>query len=698
MDTIAGISVALIVIPQSMAYAQLAGLPTYYGLYASFLPTIFASMFGSSDHLSTGPTAVVSLMTAVALEPLATAGSEAYITYAILLAFTVGIFRLSLGVLKLGLIINFLPLTVVNGYTSAAAIIIATSQLSHVFGVYATNGHYHYQTVINIIKSAVHYTHIPTLIIAIASFALMYFLKKYMPKIPFILAAVVVMTLASWLIGFEHNIKIKIDDIKYQPALTMIKKFDKDMELLNINSSERASLKEKIKAMKAADTNSIELLDEEYYASLLGIKINKEKHETHLLREKLNDLKFQAAKLPNGSLAFYHYGELPKNLKDDGRIWRIRVRNSELNLENITMMGGGIVVGNIPKGLPSLSMPQIDFGICFSFLPMAAIISLLGFMETISIGKRIAIQTGQKIDPNQELIGQGVANIIGAFGQSYPVSGSFSRSAVNFQSGAKTGVSSFVTSVIIVIVLFFFTPFLYYLPKAVLASIIMMAVMGLIDFRAFKCAWQSRWYDGVISVVTFIVTLSFAPHLEIGIGTGIVLSLIVYLYKSMRPRIVSLSMAPDFSLRSAERFNLQECGYISVLRIEGSIFFASSTYLEDAIDDIIRKKKKLKHFLIVCNGVNDMDYTGACALESIIQKVRTQGYGISFSGINDKVLHLLKKTKLIDTIGRENIYPTMIDAIEDLFFKTHEKGATNILACPLMNYLPKNGEKQFEIN
>lgn len=695
-DLISGITVALIVIPQSMAYAQLAGLPTYYGLYASFLPTIFASFFGSSNQLSTGPTAVVSLMTAVALEPLATAGSEAYITYAILLAFTVGAFRLSLGVLKLGLIINFLPLTVVNGYTSAAAIIIASSQLRRIFGVYVASSHYQYQTVINIVKSALEYTHMPTLYMAIFSFILMYVLKKYFPKIPFVLAAVIITTIISWAIGYEHNLKININDIQYPEAVNMIKRFDKDMELLKINSSKRASLKDKIEAMKSADTNTIKIVDEEYYASLLGVKISKEKHETHILRDDLNSLKFQAIN-SSGKLVFYKYGSVTEDL-DDGRIWRLKVRNSELNIENITMMGGGIVVGDIPKGLPSFVMPDFDLSICLKFLPMAAIISLLGFIETISIGKSIAVKTGQKIDPNQELIGQGIANIVGAFGQSYPVSGSFSRSAVNFQSGGKTGISSFVTSIIIVLVLFFFTPLLYYLPKVVLASIIMMAVIGLVNIKSCITAWRSRWYDGVISIVTLITTLAFAPHLEIGIATGIVLSLIVYLYNSMRPRIVTLSMAPDFSLRSANKFNLQECGYIAALRVEGSIFFASSTYLDDVIDDIMRKKKKLRHFLIVCNGVNDMDYTGVYALEQVINKVRTQGYGISFSGLNDKVLHLLKKTKLIDLIGKEHIYPTMAEAIEDLFYKTHEEGATNVLACPLLNYLPKGSNKIFEIN
>ncbi len=692
-DLIAGITVALIVIPQSMAYAQLAGLPTYYGLYASFLPTMLAAMFGSSDHLSTGPTAVVSLMTAVALEPLATSGSEAYIAYAILLALTVGIFRLVLGLLRLGLIVNFLPMSVVNGYTSAAAIIIATSQLSRIFGIYVVNSKYHYQTVEQVIKDAIHYTHYPTLIIALGSIALMYILKKINPKIPYVLITVIIATFVSWVVAYEHNVKASVADIQVPEVRNMIYRFNSDMNLLITNTSKRTKLKDKIEAMQKADTNSVGILDEQYYASLLGIKINNEKHESQILREDLNNYMFAAVKNPDGSRTFYKYGEVPKGIKSDGQIWRIKVRNSPLDNENIVMMGGGSVVGDIPKGIPSFSIPNFEFSIFLRFLPMAAIISLLGFMEAISIAKGIAIKTGQKIDPNQELIGQGIANIVGSFGQSYPVSGSFSRSAVNFQTGGKTGISCAITSIIIVITLLFFTPLLYYLPKAVLSAVIMMAVLGLINPKAIIDAWKAKWYDGAITLTTFIVTLVFAPHLEIGIVTGISLSLIVYLYQSMRPRIVSLSMAEDFSLRSARRYNLQECGYIAALRFDGSLFFASSTYLDDCIEKVIANKPELKHILIVCNGINNMDYTGAEALKLLIEKVRTKGYKVSFSGINEKVMHLLEKTHLVDLIGRENIYPTQVDALEVIYFETHEPGATNVLACPLLNFMPKEQGK-----
>ena len=690
-DLVAGVTVSLVVIPQSMAYAQLAGLPMYYGLYASVLPTMIAAMFGSSRHLNTGPTAVVSLLTAVALEPLATQGSDAYIAYAILLALTVGIFRLALGIFKLGSIINFLPLSVVNGYVSAAAIIIATSQLSRIFGVYVTPQKYHYQTVALAIKDAMNYTHFPTLAIAVVSFLIMYYLRKYFPKWPNILIAVIVMTLYSYFSGYEHNVVVSIDKIASPKVKSMIERYDEEMRLLAENRIESAHLREKLKALQEADTAVYSELRQKYYLALLGVKIDKEKHEIHKLRDELNNLKLRGVKTSGGELVFYADGEVPPNRETDGRVWRIKVRNDILDENRLTLMGGGSVVGEIPRGLPELSMPRVDWGKMLDFLPMAAIISLLGFMEAISIAKGIAIHTGQKIDPNRELIGQGLANIVGAIGQSYPVSGSFSRSAVNFRSGGKTGMASVFTSVVVVITLYLFTPLLYDLPKAVLASVIMMAVLSLINVHSFFDAWRTQWYDGAISAITFIVTLAFAPHLEIGIGTGIALSLIVFLYKSMKPRIVSLSMAEDFSLRSAERYNLQECGYVSALRVEGSIFFASSTYLEECVDKTIEKKPRLKHILIVCNGINEIDYTGVKALRRLVEKIRSKNLEVSFSGFNEKVFHVLESTGTIDFIGRDHIYPTQAEAVEDIFFKTHGKEPTNILACPLLNYMPKDG-------
>jgi SulP family sulfate permease len=227
LDALSGLTVALVLIPQSMAYAQLAGLPAYFGLYASFLPPMIAALFGSSRQLATGPVAIVSLMTSASLAPLATAGSPGYIAYAILLALMVGIFQLSLGILRLGLVVNFLSHPVVNGFTNAAALIIASSQLSKMFGVYVDNAPHHYETIINVIKAAVHYTHWPTLLIGVFAFGIMYGLKWLSPRIPNVLVAVVITTTISWAMGFQHDRFVSIDVIESPEARHLIEEFNR---------------------------------------------------------------------------------------------------------------------------------------------------------------------------------------------------------------------------------------------------------------------------------------------------------------------------------------------------------------------------------------------------------------------------------------------------------------------------------------
>ncbi len=285
-------------------------------------------------------------------------------------------------------------------------------------------------------------------------------------------------------------------------------------------------------------------------------------------------------------------------------------------------------------------------------------------MEAVSIAKAMAAKTGQRLDPNQELIGQGLANMLGALGQSFPVSGSFSRSAVNIQSGAVTGLSSVFTSVSVGIVLLFFTPLLYHLPQSVLAAVIMMAVIGLLNVHGFIHAWKAQWYDGVFSVITFAATLISAPHLDKGIMVGVGLSLLMFLYKSMRPKVTSLSLYPDRSYQSARDFGLKECDHISMIRFDGSLFYANAGYLEDQITERLTAMPELKHILIVANGINDMDASGEEMLSLIVDRVRSAGYDISFSGVNEKVLAVMNRTYLYEKIGADNFFPTMQQAVE----------------------------------
>jgi len=346
------------------------------------------------------------------------------------------------------------------------------------------------------------------------------------------------------------------------------------------------------------------------------------------------------------------------------------------------MTGGGAVVGNVPKGLPGMGIPAMEMKVILRLFPFAAIISLLGFMEAISIAKAMAAKTGHRIDPNQELIGQGISNMLGAFSQSYPVSGSFSRSAVNLQAGAVSGLSSVFTGLTVVITLLFFTPLLYHLPQSVLAAVIMMAVIGLINVAGFIHAWRAQWYDGLISVLSFIFTLLFAPHLDKGIMIGVTLSLGVFLYKSMRPVVSSLSRHEDASLRDVLTHELMECPYVDLISFEGPLFFANASYLEDKIAERMRAKKTLKHIIIAANGINDMDASGEESLALIINNVRSSGADISFSGVNESVMKVFKRTHLLEEIGKDHIYPLMETAICAIHEKAHR--GSNEDRCPLL--------------
>ena len=679
-DILAGLTVALVLIPQSLAYAELAGLPPYYGLYASFLPPLVAALFGSSHQLATGPVAVVSLLTATTLEPLATAGSQQYIAYAILLALLVGIFQFALGVLKLGLVVNFISHPVVNGFANAAALIIASSQLPKLLGVYVDKAPQHYETIFRILKAAMRYTHWPTLFMAALAFVIMYGLKRLAPRIPNVIVAVVVTTGLSWALGFERSSVVDISATHSTELNQAITQFNYAVNSTALLSEKRSRL---IKDLNNSGQNpdALKALDTKYAIERINLQIRHFKNQAATYRKALRGLLFESVSQSGGSLKFYPAGAIPQNAEGDGRIWRIKVGNKPLTIQRLQMTGGGEVVGKIPRGLPSLSVPEIDYRIIRQLLPFAVIIALLGFMEAISVAKAMAAITGQRLDPNRELVGQGLANICGAVTKSYPTSGSFSRSAVNLQSGAISSLSSVCTSLTVVVVLLLFTPLLYHLPQSVLAAIIMMAVVGLVNVRGFIHVWMAQWYDGAISIITFVATLVFAPHLEKGILVGLILSILVFLYKSMRPKVVDLSLDIDRALHDAVASGLEECRYIDVVRFDGPLFFANASYLEDQIRNRRRTKKDLKHIIISAGSINDLDASGEEALSLTIDRVRSAGIDISFCGVNRAVMNVLKRTHLIIKIGEDHIYPTIESAIGAIHRHTH-RGAEE-KNCPL---------------
>jgi MFS superfamily sulfate permease-like transporter len=674
VDGVAGLTVALVLIPQSMAYAQLAGLPPFYGLYASLAPPLVAALFGSSRQLATGPVAVVSLMTAASLAPLATAGSEAFVAYAVLLSLVVGVFQLSLGLLRLGLVVNFLSHPVVNGFTNGAAIIIATSQLSKVFGVHVDSAEHHYETIYRVGVAAAHYVHWATFALGVGAFGVMYLLKRLNPRIPYVLVAVVITTALSWLVGFRDVREVPLDRVDSDEVQRLVRDLNEGAAQLEDLGTRRAEIGAQLAAAGegAHGGPTLAALEARHRQAVVALEIEAANRRVAEARAALRRVHLTARGA--GPAARY----APRAADDDGQIWRVHVGRGRLDVSRLRLSGGGDVVGDIPSGLPSVSAPDVDLGVVLSLLPSAVIISLLGFMEAISIAKAMTAKTGQRLDPNQELIGQGLGNIAGAFSSAYPVSGSFSRSAVNLQAGAQTGISSVVTSVTVMVVLLFLTPLLFHLPQSVLAAVIMMAVMGLINVSGFVHAWKAQWYDGLISVLTFVATLAFAPHLDRGIMLGVALSLSVFLYKSMRPRVACLSMDAR-SLRDAERFGLQKCNRVAVIRFGGPLFFANASFLEDQVTRHIERMPDLREIVIAGAGINEMDASGEEALSLLVDRVRAAGYTISICELNEDVTDVLARTYLRQKIGDENIYPSLADALEVIHPRSHDDGR----GCPL---------------
>lgn len=682
LDIIGGVTVALVLVPQSMAYAQLAGLPAYYGLYAAFLPPLIAALFGSSRQLATGPVAVVSLMTATALEPLATAGSSAFIAYAILLALIVGVFQFLLGILRLGLVVNFLSHPVVNGFTNAAAIIIATSQLSKLFGVKVESGDHHYETVYNVIDAAVAHTHWPTLGLAALAFLIMIVLRRVNPRIPYVLVAVIVTTLIAWTTHFDRKYTANIADIKAQQVRAVVHDFNQGITELQQSAERRVALSTELAEIRQAKgTRCPEAIQTRNQLELVGISLADSEELLSECRKKLRRYRFTAVVQPDSSYEFYPAGKLHPDAETAGDEWRLLVGNSRLNPDSLKMSGGGDVVGVIPEGLPSLTIPDIPFRTALNLLPMAMIISLLGFMEAISIAKAMAAKTGQRLDPNQELIGQGLANVVGSVAQSYPVSGSFSRSAVNLQAGAVTGLSSVVSSIVVLITLLFLTPLLYHLPQSVLAAIIMMAVAGLLNVKTFVQTWRAQWYDGIIGLITFVATLLFAPHLDRGIMIGVALSLLLYLLRNMKPELAMLSLHTDGTFRNRQRFDLEQCRYIAVIRYAGSLFFANVNYLEDKVVETVRSMPELRHVLIVGNAINELDASGEEALATIIDRLHARNVEVSMSGLNDSVLDTMRRTGLLARVGEDHIFRNATRAIQAIWPKAHRQSGEQ--HCPL---------------
>jgi MFS superfamily sulfate permease-like transporter len=416
-------------------------------------------------------------------------------------------------------------------------------------------------------------------------------------------------------------------------------------------------------------------------AGVLDQYLAEEKEQAIELRKEMRFMQLIAARGTDGSLYYVTKEKAGEVQRADTQIWRMRIDNKQILPDQIQLVGGGEVVGSVPPGLPSISMPHFDFSVMSKMIISAIIISVLGFMEAISIAKDMAARSGYRLDPNQELIGQGLANIAGSFSGSYPVSGSFSRSAVNFQAGAKSGMSSVFTSIAVIVTLLFCTPLLYHLPQSVLAAIIIFAVVGLLNVRDIKHAFVVSKSDGIIAVITFAATLFFAPHLDKGIMIGTFLSAAVFFYNRMRPVIAELSLGDDGHYRNTKNFNLAQCKHIAIIRFDGPLFYGNISYLEDEVLKIVRKLPELKVIHFKCNGINDMDASGEHALTQLVDRLHVAGYKVYFSGMKIVITEMMERSGLLEKIGPDNFYPTLAVAMQVIWEVGHQQSDEKV--CPL---------------
>ena len=521
-DLLAGITVSLLAIPQSLAYAQLAGVPAYYGLYAAFIPSIVAVLFGSSGLLSTGPVAMTSLLTAASVSHLTAPGTAQFVSYVTLLALLSGLFQIGFGLARAGVLLNLLSHPVLMGFINAAALIIALSQLPALTGI-AVPQTDHFLMDIGHLLAKSDSPNVMSLAFGLLAIALLLGFKRFAPRLPGVLIMVAIMTWLSYATGYAEH--------------------------------------------------------------------------------------------------------------------------------------GGKVVGDIPTGMPSVSVPAMSWRATIALVPAAFVIALISFMEAMSSCKVIAIKTRTKWDENQELIGQGLAKVVAAFCHSMPVSGSFSRSALNMASNAKSGFSALVSAGFVLLTLLYFTPLLYHLPKPALAAMIVLAVANLVDFSSLRRAWQAGRDDGIAAALTFVATLAFAPNIQNGILTGIIFSLGAFIYRRMSPRIVLLGRNVDGVLVDAAHNRLPVLHEkIAALRFDATLFFANASFFEDAILKIERENPKLKYILVVASGINQIDASAVEMLRRVVRRLHECGITLAFSSTKRPVLDVIKRTGLAAELGEANIF------------------------------------------
>ena len=528
-DLSAGLTVGVMLIPQGMAYALIAGLPPIYGLYASLVPLVIYALFGTSRQLAVGPVAMVSLLVAAAVGPIAGGNTELYIGLALLLSLMVGLLQFGLGLARFGFLVNFLSHPVLAGFTSAAALIIGLSQLKHLLGISIERSHYVHEILWTAVQKAgaVDPT---TLVLGGGSIALLVGLRWWKKSFPGALAAVIVTTLATW--GFG-----------------------------------------------------------------------------------LNEM-------------------------------------------------GVAIVGSVPSGLPAPTMPPIEAGAVGDLIPSALAIGLVGFMESIAVAKVYAARHRYEVDANKELVGLGLANVAGAFFSAYPTTGGFSRTAVNDQAGAQTNLAAIFSAGIIALTLLFLTPLFYFLPKAVLAAIVMVAVFGLIEWEEVVHLWHVDRTDLALMGVTFVATLGLG--IEQGILTGVIVSLIAVIYQTSQPHTAIMGRLPDTSTYRNLRRNPEALtkSHVVIVRMDANLYFANASAFKDLVLEVDVKSPALQTIVIDMYPVNRIDSTGVEALEEVIETCRRHEVAVLLAGVKGPVRDVLDDAGVSKDLGDGNFFLEIHAAVQ----------------------------------
>ena len=662
-DFVVGITITLILVPQSMAYAQLAGLPVVYGLYSAFIPVIIASLWGSLRQLHTGPTAMLSLMSAAALIPFATVGSEAFIALAVMLALMVGVLRLVLGLLRLGLLVNFLSHPVIIGFTNAAALIIGLSQLNKIINVPMPRSDF-FLGDLWVVLQQLESAHWPTMALGLLAFAIIYGVQKLAPKLPGILIAILVTTVVSSAIGFEHTAKVPAEAIHDAGMRSSIAHLDEINQQIKSNGKAVSQLQAELALLQSkSEESTLAQMDIKAHISRKQTSTKLLTNEQAQLLVQLNRIELAREQAGDGRVAYVTAGHPSSREPFEVGYWRFK----KLDGNQVVLNGGGEVVGAIPSGLPGFQPPQVDLKLIVPLLPAALIMALLGFMEATSISKAIAAKTKQRIDTNRELIGQGLGNIVGSFFHAYVVSGSFSRSAVAAREGAQTGLFAIVSAFGVLMVILFFTPLFYHLPQVVLAVIIMFAVFGLIKFQVLLHTWKVNRLDTLIGVITFFATLYMAPALGNGIMVGVGLTVLLYLVRNMRPRAEMLGYQTDGSLGGIDTYGLVPVSqnYI-VMRFDGSLNFVNVAYFEDVVLEALSRFPNAKAILIIGNGINDIDVSGEDKLRSLAQRLKDANVDLYFSSLKRPVMLVFEGAAFSGVIQHDHIFKTKDKALQEL--------------------------------